>query len=153
MAAPRVGDIVEIKTSRGLAYAQISHVHDMYGYLFRVFSGFFADRPDRFSRIVQGDERFVAFVGLKVGLRDGSMQIVANEPVPSKSRTFPTFRAGTLNLAAKKMEFLSLWDGSKTWKIGAMTREQKLLPARSLWGPELLVERLESGWLPGSSEV
>ena len=37
MARLKIGDIVEIKTGKGLVYAQYTHKHQQYGALLRVF--------------------------------------------------------------------------------------------------------------------
>jgi len=48
--------------------------------------------------LVEGHEKFVAFVGLNAKF----VTIVANEEVPAHAKKFPVFRAGTPNLATKR---------------------------------------------------
>ena len=49
----RVGDVIEIITSRGFAYVHITHIHKTerasYGPLVRVLPGFFDSRPSQFD--------------------------------------------------------------------------------------------------------
>jgi hypothetical protein len=53
----RVGDVIEIITSRGFAYGHITHVHKTerasYGPLVRVLPGFFDSRPGQFDGLVR----------------------------------------------------------------------------------------------------
>lgn len=151
MAKPKVGDIVEIRTSNGLAYAQISHVHDMYGTLLRIMPHFFAARPRIFSEIIQGKEKFAAFVALNAPVKKRLMAIVGNEPVPLDAMRFPIFRVLMPNLVTKRAENWGLWDGKKSWKVDKLSDEQQRFPDAGVWGDELLIERLENDWAPGRS--
>jgi hypothetical protein len=45
-----------------------------------------------------------------------------------------------------------LWDGSREWRVGSLAADQKKLPVRGIWNDTLLVERIESGWLPDEPE-
>jgi hypothetical protein len=40
MRPARIGDVVEIPTARGLAYAHLTHKAPIYGHLIRVVEGF-----------------------------------------------------------------------------------------------------------------
>lgn len=151
MSKPEIGDIVEIKTSKGLAYAQLTHQHEIFGSLIRVFPGFSRTRPTNFDDLVNGPERFVAFVPLAALIRKGSISIVGKAIVPSHARSFPLFRSGVTNPKTRRVETWSLWDGQKTWKIGGLSEEQKKLPIRSIWTEALLFDRVECGWSPESS--
>jgi ribosomal protein L34E len=64
---PRIGDVIEIETPKGLAYAQYTYKHDTpprYGALLRVLPGLYEARPSDFSDLVQQDERFYVFFPL-----------------------------------------------------------------------------------------
>ena len=56
-----IGDIIEIPTSKGLAYAQCSHIHWDYGHLIRALPGFFQQRPVDFNELAAKEELFVVF--------------------------------------------------------------------------------------------
>lgn len=62
---PKIGDVIEIPTPRGLAYAQYTHKHPMYGALLRVLRGIYTKRPADFSEVVKQEEHFKAFFPLK----------------------------------------------------------------------------------------
>lgn len=61
MAIVRIGDLIEIKTAKGLAYAQCTHKRRLYGTLIRVLPGFFPKRPESLREVVMQKERFVIF--------------------------------------------------------------------------------------------
>ena len=61
----KIGDIIEIKTDKGLVYAQYTHKNSLMGNLIRVFTGFYKERPISFEGIVNGDIRFMTFFPLQ----------------------------------------------------------------------------------------
>lgn len=145
---PRPGDVVEIRTERGLAYAQYTHKHPMYGALLRILPGLFAARPADFADLVSQPERFVVFFPLGAAAARGLVTLVANEPVPERNRPFPLFRSGIQNPATGRVETWWLWDGEHAWKVDELTPEQRDLPLREVWNYTLLVERIVEGWSP-----
>ena len=38
----KLGDVLQVLTSEGVAYAQVTHKYSKFGFLIRVFSGFYA---------------------------------------------------------------------------------------------------------------
>jgi hypothetical protein len=64
MAQPKIGDIVEIKTARGLAYAQYINKHKMYGALLRLLNGLYERRPSDLGSLASSETRFVTFFPL-----------------------------------------------------------------------------------------
>jgi len=147
----RIGDIIEIATQKGLAYAQYTHEHSeppRFGSLIRVFSGFYNKRPKNFSKVTKSQTKFVTFVPLKVSVNLKLVTIVANEPVTSESQKFPVFRDGIIDPKTKKVRVWWFWDGKKEWKVGEITKEQKKMPVRDVVTIPCLIEQLESGWIP-----
>jgi hypothetical protein len=70
MKRTRIGDVVEIPTAKGLAYAQYTHYHkdpSEFGELIRVLQGFYEKRPSReeLEEIVKKPHRFVIFFPIK----------------------------------------------------------------------------------------
>ncbi|ULR42757.1 hypothetical protein [Rhizobium sp. K102] len=57
----KIGDVIQILTSKGVSYAQVTHKHLRYGHLLRVFDGFYADRLDNFSEVVGSPVVFCLF--------------------------------------------------------------------------------------------
>ena len=143
-----LGDIVEIATPDGMAYAQLVNSHEQYGSLLRVLRGVHDDRPSDLNRLVAGQTQFVAFFPLLAAIKAGIVHVVGNEQVPEAFNAFPVFRAGVADPTTGKVATWWLWDGDKEWKVGALNEEQKRLPIRGVWNDTLLVERIVSGWTP-----
>src|SRR5687768_1963021 len=87
------GDIFEIPTKRGLAYAQYVFKKPEFGALIRVLPGLHAARPEQFEPTVVHSEQFVTFFPLQAAVEQNVFEIVAHERVPEASQKFPLFRA------------------------------------------------------------
>ena len=151
-ARAKIGAIVEIPTSKGLAYAQYSHKHDQWGALLRVLPELFANRPTNFVDLAAQKENFVTFFPLEAALRRGILRVVSHQEVPDHAKQFPLFRAAGFVDRAGRVHDWYLWDGQKEWKTGSLSAEQLALPIRALWNDTLLIERIEQGWTPASDE-
>jgi hypothetical protein len=90
----KIGDILEISTYKGLAYAQYVYKHQDFGYLVRVLPGLHAERLDDLAKVVEQHERFFTFVFLNQALRGEIVRIIGNYNVPEWAKTFPLFRDG-----------------------------------------------------------
>lgn len=149
MARVKIGDVVEISTCKGLAYAQYTHKNRLMGNLLRVFPGFHAIRPADFHAIVTGKPGFMTFFPLGAAVNRGIVAVVSNLPVPDHARPFPLFRAaGNRDRDTGKIKDWWLWDGDKEWRVGNITEEQRMLPIRGIWNDTMLIEQIESEWTP-----
>lgn len=144
----RVGDVLEIPTPRGLAYAQYTHRNSQYGALIRVLPGFHRDRPPDFSSLAAQESAFVVFYPVGAALAQKVATLVANAPVPAQARDFPLFRAGIKDPIAKRVETWWLWDGHKSWPVGSLTKDQRKLPIRMLVNHTGLVHLIATEWTP-----
>jgi hypothetical protein len=142
---PRIGDVIEVHTSKGLAYVHYTHKHGQYGALLRVLPNFYRERPKNFSEIVDVEPQFMTFFPLGAACSRRIVHIVGNVPVPERAQIFPTFRTGIPNKEGK-VESWWLWDGEKGWKIGALKPGMERFPLRGIWNDTLLVQRIEEGW-------
>ena len=143
-----IGDIIEIRTSRGLAYAQYTHEHSApprYGSLIRVLPGFYNETPESFDSLVEGPHVFMVFFPVGAAMRRGIVRRVANLPVPPHLRDFPVFRCGIANPTTGTRRDWWLWDGEKEWHVGTLTEEQKSFPIRQNVNHEMLVVMVERG--------
>jgi hypothetical protein len=147
---PKIGDIIEIPTANGRAYAQYTHQHPTHGGLIRVFDTLFESRPDTFSEIVGGRVRFSTFFPIAAAVKRGLISVVGNEEIAPHNRSFPVFRNGVADPTTKKVATWWFWDGQKEWKVGAITSEQRKMPILGVWNDTLLVERIETGWTPSN---
>jgi hypothetical protein len=148
---PQIGDIVEIVTSTGLAYAQYTHEHSKppgYGSLLRVLPGVYPERPAKLSELCEKKEQFTMFFPLHVKLKQqgGVFKIIANEVIPEWAKPFPVFRRGLPDRAGKVHEWW-LWDGEKGWKVGKLTREElHSYPYLGVANQAALIQMIENGW-------
>ena len=145
---PRIGDVVEISTPRGLAYAQFTHKHDAppkFGALIRVAPGYYDVRPASFSQIVALQPQFMTFFPLGAACNRRLVTIVANETVPDHAAAFPTFRSGVRGPDGT-VKIWWLWDGTNERPGGTRPQAMGSLPSRAIWNDTLLVERIVSGW-------
>jgi hypothetical protein len=142
----KIGDIIEIKTEKGLVYAQYTHNNKLMGTLIRVFQKFYPDRPRSFNEIVNGDIRFVTFFPLKEAVKRNIVEIIDNCNIPDKAKKFPIFKNGVINSLTGKVDTWWLWDGEKDWKVGKLNSEQQSYPIQEIWNDTLLIERIVSEW-------
>ena len=145
---PKIGDVIEIQTPKGFAYAQYTYKHDAppkYGALIRVLPGLYQERPDDFKKIVELESQFITFFPLGSACNRGIVQIVGNEDIPDSEKLFPTFRSGTPNREGK-VETWWLWDGEKEWKVGKLAPGMEKYPIRGVWNDALLIQRIVEGW-------
>jgi len=148
MKKVKSGDIIEIKTKRGLTYAQYTHKHRMYGALIRIFDEVYQERPESFQKVVYGKIRFSTFFPLQAALSKGIFEVVGNEPIRDDLKIFPIFRGGSIDQLTKKVKTWWLWDGEKEWRIGNLSDEQRKLPIRGVWNDTMLIHRIETSWTP-----
>lgn len=144
----RFGDIIELRTSKGLAYALYTHRHPRYGAMLRVFDQVFMARPDDFHSLLGGAVRFTTFFPLQAAADKGIVEIVENVPVPEHLKAFPLFRAGAVDPRTKKVSVWWLWDGDREWQIGDLASDQRKLPIRGVLNDTLLIKRIEEEWRP-----
>jgi hypothetical protein len=144
----KIGDVFELRTGKGLAYAQCTHHHDEYEHLVRVLPGFFTKRPRGFQELVGQPTRFCTFVALQTAVNKKAIEIVANEAVPPEAQTLPRFRNGVPNKTTNKVDTWWLWDGERQWLVGILSEEQRRLPILGTVTEERLIEQIVSGWTP-----
>lgn len=110
----KLGDILQVLTSQGVAYAQVTHKHSEFGFLIRVFPGFHNQQPKDFSVVVEGEPQFSAFFVVQSAVNQGLLSVVGNVPVPEKLQAFPTFRSRNGGPGGS----LWLWDGKESFRLG-----------------------------------
>src|SRR5208283_1505776 len=91
----KIGDVIEIATPKGLAYAQFSHTHGKLGPLLRILPGLFEIRPESLTNLVGEPERFFVHFPLQAAVTRGIVEIVGNEALPERLHGYPLMRAYT----------------------------------------------------------
>lgn len=142
---PRIGDVIEIPTTKGLAYAQFTHKHSVYGALLRIFSPLFPSRPDDLSSLVTQEPQFSTFFPVVAACKRGIVRVVASESISPALASFPTFRTGVANKQGQ-IDNWWLWDGVQETKIGTLMPSMVSYPIRGIINDTLLIERIVLGW-------
>jgi len=154
----KTGDVIEISTSKGLAYVQYTHEYKeppIYGRLIRVLQGFYRKRPflEEINRIIEKPHRFQTFCPVHRMVNMGEWERVGNYLVPESAQDFPIFKKP----ANRGQKFLfkfpepeevvwSLWDGEKSWYVGKLSlKEQMKYPLSGSYPGISLVEAIETG--------
>ncbi len=146
---PIPGDILEILTPSGYAYAQYILKEATYGYLIRVLPNIYEEQLEASADLVKQKERFFLFYPLVSELKDehSLFSIVTNEDLPLHCRKFPLLRsAGERSNGRVKRWFL--WDGKVYQPLDELKPEYQELSIASIWNRPLLIERIISGWKP-----
>jgi hypothetical protein len=141
---PQLGDVVEIPTSIGFAYAQYTHKHAQYGSLIRVLPGTYQARPLDFAALVPQNPQFITFFPLGAACHRKIVSVVANELIPADAQAFPVFRTSVRGPQGHGPWWL--WDGVKEWRIGPLAKGMESLPIRGVVNDTLLIDRIVAGW-------
>lgn len=145
----KLGDVIEIGTNVGLAYAQCTHFEESYGELIRVFDELHSASPKDFAQVVRGRVRFSTFFPVSAALRQKLIKKVANEGIAAENRAFPWFRYGIPDPVSRKVKEWFLWRGGDEYTpILEFKEEHRRLSLVGSWNLTMLVERLQKGWRP-----
>jgi hypothetical protein len=148
MTKLNIGDVIEIRTTKGFAYAQYTHKHKLFGALIRVYGRIHKEKLADVRELSKERSAFSCFFPLGAAVNRRIVSIVANAMVPDELQSFPVFRAGMVNPKTRRVDVWWLWDGDNEWKVGDLNAEQRKLSIRGIWNDTLLMERIESGWRP-----
>lgn len=136
------GDIVEISTTRGLAYLQVTHLHSAYPEIVRALPGLHAHRPENLDLLVQLPTRFIVITPLAAGIRDHHLSgtLIGNWSIPNSDRAFPQFRT-PIRTSDGEILYWWHWDGDTLRHTTAIDQSSEL-PIREVVHPEALLTRL-----------
>jgi len=148
LRVPRIGDVIEIPTATGLAYAQFTHKAPLNGHLIRVVEGMWRTRPQALEEVVNAPTRFFTFFPVAAALNQKIVNLAGNLPVPPHFAGFPLMRkAGLEPPGGGKVDWW-LWDGKEDRRIGALTPEQRKLSIAQVMNDTMLIKRIETDWHP-----
>ena len=160
---PKIGDVIEIATPQGFAYAQFTHDHPMRGEVLRILPGLYATRPADLAALVQQRERYVTFYGLRSIIRGDAvtvmggrevpeLAIVGQFEVPARNRPFPLFRSPGGDIQDNgEFPFWWLWDGwdsTTAQRVERLTESQRDLPLDGNPSHPDFIGQIVSGWSP-----
>lgn len=141
----KLGDIVQILTSEGISYAQLSHINKEHGYLIRVFEGKYGRIPEDWMEVVSRPVQFSAFFPLQSAVNQSLLAVVRNCTIPEAIASFPTFRSRNGERGG------SIWlrDGNASTMLDRpLGEEEQSYPVKGIISAPLLVERIEKGYRP-----
>lgn len=153
----KIGDIIEIPTSKGLAYVQYTHEDSIMGSLIRVLQGFYKERiaPKELEKIINQVHRFQTFCPIHYSVNIGDWDRVGNFPVPEFSQNFPIFKNMKYLFKRPKPEDAEwfLWDGKNSWFVGKLSLEEQMkYPNKAVCNDTSLINKIETGRGPGGFE-
>lgn len=141
----RSGDIIEIKTDRGLAYVYLTHDHASYPPVVRLLKGIHRTRPDDIEKLAEGKVRSIAMIPLEGALERLGLahEKVGHLELPLWERSFPTFR---MPIRDKQGEIVYwwFWDGRGLTYAAELDEGQKTLPLREVMSSSRFLEELLS---------
>ncbi len=145
MAKIKLGDLFELKTSKGYAYIHYIHKNDDLGELIRVLPKIYKKRPVNFNEIVSQKEKFIVFFPLSAATRKKLVEYIGfynceNYTIPKYMRTEHNVRGEFLGWHIVNIE---------TWQrnlVKSLTSEQKKLSPWGIWNISLLKERIIQDW-------
>jgi ribosomal protein L34E len=148
---PRIGDVIEIPTPEGFAYAHYTHRHETpprFGALIRVLPGLYTERPVDFAALVRQRPQFITFFPVGAACNRGITSVVASEPVGGDAAVFPTFRGAHRDRSGRQVLPWFLWDGRTTKRVehDLTPEEMREYPPKEVINDTLLIERIISGW-------
>jgi hypothetical protein len=144
----QLGDVIEIETSKGLAYAQYVNNHKLHGTLLRVLVGLFNLRPEDIKALVDQKERYYVFFPVNAALRAGLVKHVGTFEIPKSARAFPLMRLPGIRGEGGRPQKWWLWDGEREWETSELGESERKLSIGSILNDTLLKERIAAGWTP-----
>ncbi len=144
----RPGDVLEVRTPRGLAYVHYSARDPEYGDAIRVLPGFFTTRPTDFSVLAGSPEAYFSFYPVGAAVSQGLVEVVARIPVPPGQGLPSVYRrAGARRPEGGVLAWL-ICEGKKETLVWELSEEQRYLPIARIWMHDTLISYLTEEWRP-----
>lgn len=142
----KVGDIIEIETSKGYAYAQATHKVPKWGMLLSVFEGFYEHPTINLEIIISSPLLFQKFYPLQGSLNQEIVKNIGNEEIPEILQKFPNTRnSGKVDRNGKVHTWV-ITEGDKEFVVKKLSEEQKDYPIWGIVNHTMLVELIEKQW-------
>jgi hypothetical protein len=157
---PKVGDVAEIRTLRGLAYVQYTLDGKGHGEIVRALPGVHQCRPN-LDALVSQRELYFVFYTLAYAMRKGEVEVVCNLPVPESARSEPLMRHASGRTREGKvtgwrivpaLRPLTVDFLMRTPVLRELTQEQERLSIHHIWPHPVMVKELARGWTPERAE-
>jgi hypothetical protein len=148
MSVPKIGDVVEIVSKRGFAYAQYTQHHPEWNAVLRVFDRVFGERPSDWAMVVSLPVRFIVQFPLRSAVRQKAISVVGHAPVTPKNLDFPIFRRGMADPATGKVHRWWLWHGEGDYAPNLPLDKMRALSDHRSVDIEFLEHLIDSDWSP-----
>ncbi|MNI46869.1 hypothetical protein D3C73_1013560 [compost metagenome] len=146
----KLGDVLQVLTSQGVAYAQVTHKDPEFGFLIRVFCGFYGTQPRDFTVLADAEIQFSAFFPAQSAVNQCLLAVVANIPIHENLQKLPIFRSRNGGPGGS----IWLWDGGESFRLEREISAQELKhPTRGIISAPLLVERIEKNYRAETHEI
>jgi hypothetical protein len=144
----RIGDIIEIKTSKGYGYFQYVSKDATMGDLIRVLPGVHSKPLTHCHDLASATELYFVYFPLGAGIAKGLMRIVGSAPVPEGAdrparMKRPIGRARNGNVLS-----WAITENGKDRFASELSDDEQRLSLSVIWNDTLLAERIADGWTP-----
>jgi len=108
----------------------------------------FIKRDQMILKVINQPVRFSKFFPLVQAVNGKIFEVVSHEEIPVDLQVFQNFRNNPNSKAKLNDDGWWIWDGKKEWKVGYLSKEQKLFPRHSIVNDTALIEMIEGKWGP-----
>lgn len=99
------------------------------------------------QRLIDRKESLLVFFQSHAAVKIGVFRVVARCSVPDLIEDLRVFRTGFQDQFTKVVKEWWLWDGQGEQRLDPLLNSQAV-PIPEVWLPGLLIEDIESGWIP-----
>lgn len=153
----KIGDILEIKTSKGYAYMQYTHKDiGTMGSLVRVFNGIYDKQLEELDILKDKDVQFITFFPLQFALNKGIVNYLGNMELRDEFRVFPIFKSMLgQDLKTNKAKSWNIWEDGKVVNIiySPLSKEEKMIPNYGVINDTMLIYKIETNFTEEQSPL
>lgn len=145
MTQYRPGDIIEIRTDKGLAHVHLTHDHESYPPVIRLLEGLHQTRPADLERHAAENVRMTAMIPIETALARLGLghEKAGHLELPQAERRFPTFRTPIRDKRGEVI-YWWFWDGQGLSYATELDEEQKTMPLRDVMSSDQFLQELLS---------
>ena len=142
------GAILELRTSRGLAYLQYVGKHSDFGDVIRVLSGFHKKRPPDLETLAVGPG-YYTFYAARASANAGFVEVASTAvPLPGGVGVPDLLRRhGMIDREGNVLNWIIERKGVESVHK-TLTESEKELPILAIWSHDLLVKYVTEEWSP-----
>ncbi|MCA9039234.1 MAG: hypothetical protein KDA65_02690 [Planctomycetaceae bacterium] len=143
---PQIGDVIEIPTPEGIAYAWYTHKNEKWGEFIQIFKGLYPEPQSDLSNVLCQPLPYGTFYDLTWSIKQTEVRIVENVPLTEEQVKLPLFKKANCELRSWKALSWSLWDGKDYQNLDYLAPEYYDLPCLEIPSYLAIVEHIVQGW-------